>query len=155
MALSGFPPPPAFAALPPQSVSSTWNGYVKGEPRPITAYVLEPDRRSLCAIGTQELHHPATEVPFQDLQSLLPASPPDSPPELSGGWVPDGYYKGSGTPGPPPVDGRVFGSFPDASTGTLRIGPYHLDGKTQIAIPVVTGPDNHDLTLTVRDAVSK
>jgi hypothetical protein len=55
----------------------------------------------------------------------------------------------------PPVEGPVYGSFPDASTGSIQLGPFHFDGKTQLAIPVVTGPDTHNLSLVVRDAVSK
>jgi hypothetical protein len=35
------------------------------------------------------------------------------------------------------------------------MGPFHLDGHTGIAIPVVTGPDSHNLSIVVRDAVSK
>lgn len=38
--VAGFPSPP------------NWTGYVAGTPRPITAYLLEADDRSLCAIGT-------------------------------------------------------------------------------------------------------
>jgi hypothetical protein len=39
--------------------------------------------------------------------------------------------------------------------GSLRLGPFPLDGQTDIAIPLVTGPDNHHLSIMVRDAVSK
>jgi hypothetical protein len=151
VALTGFPPPPALAALSPRYTAATWNGYVNGRPRPITAYVVEADERSLCAIGTQTVYNPGTEVPFKEVGDKLP----DSTPEIAGARVPDGYYKGLGGPGAPPVDGRVFGSFPDAGTGSIRMGPFHLDGHTKIAIPVVTGPDNHNLSIMVRDTVSK
>lgn len=151
VALTQFPLPPSLSALPPQYTASTWNGYVNGLPRSITAYVLEADNRSLCSIGKQTLRRTGTEVPFTSLVTRLS----DSPPDIAGAWVPDGYYKGLGGPGVPPVDGPVFGSFPDQATGTIRLGPFYLDGHTDIAIPIVTGPDNHNLSLTVRDAVSK
>ena len=54
VALTGFPLPPALSALPPQYTASTWNGYISGQPRSITAYVLEADHRSLCAIGNAD-----------------------------------------------------------------------------------------------------
>jgi hypothetical protein len=151
VALTGFPPPPTLAALSPRYVASTWKGYVDGQPRPITAYVVEADDRSLCAIGTQNVRGTGTEVAFKELGPRLP----DSPPEITGAWVPDGYYKGLGGPGVPSADGPVFGTFPDSSTGSIRMGPFHLDGHTGIAIPVVTGPDSHNLSIVVRDAVSK
>ena len=151
VALTGFPPPSGLAALPRQYVASTWHSYANGHPRPITAYVLEADDRSLCAIGTRELHPSGTEVAFSELGPRLP----DATPEIAGTWAPDGYYKGAGGPGTPPADGLVFGSYPDTNTGTIRLGPFHLDGHIGIAIPVVTGPDNHKLTITIRDALSK
>jgi hypothetical protein len=155
VALAGFPPPPALAVLPQQQVASTWNGYVDGQPRRITAYVVEAGGQSLCAIGTQALHRGGREVAFQELGDRLPASPADAPPEITGAWVPNGFYKGAGSPGLPSAEGPVFGSFPDAATGSIRLGPFHLDGHTGIAIPLVTGPDTHGLSVTVRDAVSK
>ena len=92
------------------------------------------------------------EVNFKELGPQLPASAP----EIKGAFVPNGFYKGNGDPaGPPPVDGSVYGSFPDNATGSIRLGPFHLDGHTGIAIPVVTGPDNHNLSIVVRDAASK
>ena len=151
VALAGFSRPPGLAALSQRYTASTWNGYVNGQPRPITAYVLEADEQSLCAIGTQRLISVATEVAFTELGPRLP----DSPPEIAGAWVPDGYFKGPDSPGAPPVDGQVFGSFPDAKTGSIRFGPFDLDGHIGIAIPVVTGPDSHNLSIIVRDAVSK
>ena len=129
---------------------SNWTGYVSGPSRAITAYVLEANGHSLCAIGTQKLPRGA-KVDFKDLGTRLP----DSLPHISGAWVPDGYYKGPGGPGAPPVKGVVFGSYPDANMGSLRLGPFPLDGQTDIAIPLVTGPDNHHLSIMVRDAVSK
>ena len=130
---------------------SHWTGYVNGRPRPITAYVLEADDRSLCAIGTQKLPRTGIEVDFKDLGTGLS----DSSPQIAGAWVPDGYYKGPGGPGAPPAKGVVFGSYPDANLGSLRLGPFHLDGQTDIAIPLVTGPDSHHLSVVVRDAVNK
>jgi hypothetical protein len=49
----------------------------------------------------------------------------------------------------------VFGSYPDRNTGSLGLGPFHLDGHTQIGVPIVTGPDTHDLAVFVRDATTK
>ncbi len=151
VALTGFPPPSTFAALPGKYVASSWNGYVNGQPRSITAYALEADDRSLCAIGKREMHRAGSEVTFPELGPRLP----DVTPEITGAIVPDGYYKGKGGPGAPPTDGDVFGSYPDANTGAIRLGPFHLDAHTGIAIPVVTGPDNQKLSITVRDAVTK
>ena len=65
--------------------------------------------------------------------------------EITGGWSKNGYYQGPGAPGAPPAEGLAFGSFPDGNTGTIRLGPFHLDGHTELAIPLVTGPDNHQL----------
>jgi hypothetical protein len=90
-------------------------------------------------------------VSFTELGPGLPESTPD----ISGAWGRDGYYKGPDGPGAPPCGGAVFGSFPDANTGSIRWGPFHLDGDTEIAIPVVTGPDSHNLSIVVRDAASK
>jgi hypothetical protein len=152
VALSGFPLPPGFAALSPRLTGSTWKGYVNGQPRPITAYMLEADERSLCPVATRKLQHAGTEVPFTELGPLLPQ---DSPPWISGAWTPNGYFPGPGGPGALPVDGKAFGSFPDSGTGSIRLGPLHLDGHTAMAIPLATGPDTHDLSIVVRDAVSK
>jgi hypothetical protein len=124
---------------------------VSGEPRPITAYVLEADNRSLCAIGTQSLQRAALEVLFDKLGSFFAVSNP----EIAGAFVPDGYFKGLGGPEHPPVDGPVYGSFPDAATGSIRLGPFHVDGHTEIAVPVVTGPDTHGLSIQIRDAATK
>jgi hypothetical protein len=52
VALTDSPRQPAPSAGHP---GSPWNGYVNGLPRLITAYVVEADDRSLCAIGTQSL----------------------------------------------------------------------------------------------------
>ena len=132
---------------------SHWTGYVSGHARPITAYVLEPDGHTLCAIGTQRLRRSGAEVEFSELGTRLS----DSPPHITGAWVPDGYYKGGGGPGAPPIadSGIIYGSYPDANTGSIRLGPFHLDGHTEIALPLVSGPDSHNLSVVVRDAVSK
>jgi hypothetical protein len=151
VALGGFPQPREFDALSQQHSATVWNGYVTGNPRPITAYVLEADNRSLCAIGTKGLQRAGAEVAFNTLGIFLQVSNP----EISGAIVPDGYFKGQGSPGRPPVDGPVYGSFPDGETGSVRMGPFHLDGRTGIAVPVVTGPETHGLLLQVRDAATK
>jgi hypothetical protein len=152
VALTGFPVPPSLAALPQRYIASTWNGYIDGKPSLITAYAVEADERSLCAIGKQNLRIAGTEIPFTQLGPRLP----ESPSQIAGGWTPDGYFKGTGAPGgPPPVEGPVLGTFPDANTGSIHLGPFHLDGHTEIAIPLVTGPDNHNLSVVVRDATTK
>ena len=140
VALGGFAPK-----------GSTWDGYVSGPPRAITAYVVEADERSLCDVGTQQLQRAGTDVAFTELGALFP----DAPTEITGAWTRNGYYQGPGGPGAPPIEGVVFGSFPDAKTGAIRLGPFHLDEHTGIAIPLLTGPDNHNLSLIVRDAATK
>jgi len=128
-----------------------WIGYVGGQPRPIIAYVLEADARSLCSVGTRDL-------PFSETLSLkeLGSQLPEAGVEMTGTWSPDGYYKGAGGPGTPAVSGRFFGSYPpDAGTGTIRLGPFHLDGSHQMAIPLTAGPDPRGLSVTVLDAATK
>ena len=148
VALPGFPLPPALAALPAKYVASTWSGYVGGSPRPVTAYVLEADDRSLCPIGTVKLRSSGIDVPFTTAGPLFPVSTPD----IVSGFSANGYYQGPGGPGGAPIDGPVFGSFPDANQGSMRLGPFHLDGHTEMVIPMVTGPDNLPLSILVRDA---
>ena len=92
-----------------------------------------------------------TEAPFKSMGAPFG----EAGPRIEGGWTQNGYYKGPNSPGAPPVQGAVFGSYPDSSTGTMRLGPFHLDGQTGMAIPLVTGPDNHGLSIVVRDAASK
>ena len=149
--LAGFEPPASLEGLSPNYTASTWNGYINGQARPITAYLVEADQRSICAFGTRRLYSAGSEVPFKDLGGLLPASAP----EITGAIVPDGFFKGSGSPGKPPVDGPVYGSFPDSEKGSIRMGPFHLDGHSDIAIPIVTGPDTHGMRVEVRDAATK
>lgn len=152
VALTGFPAVPALIAVSPRYSASTWNGYVNGRARSVTAYVVEADDRSVCAIGRQELQRSGTEVPFSEMGPSLP----DAHAELAGVWNKNGYYKGANGPGAPPVEGDVYGSYPpDAGTGTLTLGPFHLDGRTEIAIPLVTGPDSRNLSVIVRDATSR
>jgi hypothetical protein len=92
-----------------------------------------------------------TEAPLTALAAPLGSAPV----EIAGGWTKNGYYKGPNGPAAPSTEGLVYGSFPDANTGSIRLGPFHLDGKTEIAIPLVTGPDTHNLSVVLRDAVSK
>jgi hypothetical protein len=153
VALTGFPVPPVFATLQSHYVASTWTGYVSNPPRPITAYVVEADERSLCAIGTRKLSAAGSEAAFKDLGPLLPVSGP----KITGNIVPKGYYEGGSATGPgaPPIEGPVYGSYPDSNTGSIHLGPFHLDGQTEMAIPLVTGPDTHDLSIVVRDVASR
>ena len=150
VALTGFPLPAALSALSPRYTAATWTGYVNGPPRAVTAYVLEADERSLCAIGSEHLHSVGREVAFTDLEAPLAGGTT----QIGGAWTSNGYYIGPGGPGAPPVPGAVFGSFPDAATGTIHLGPFHLDGHAGIAIPLVTGPDNHNLSVTIRNTAT-
>ncbi len=130
---------------------ATWIGYVGGQPRPITAYVLEADERSLCSVATRKL-------PFLETLSVkeLGSQLPEAGVGIAGSWNPDGYYKGPGGPGTPALSGRFFGSYPpDAGTGTIRLGPFHLDGSHRMAIPLTSGPDTRGLSVTVLDAATK
>jgi hypothetical protein len=78
----------------------------------------------------------------------------DAPSEITGGWAKDGYPAQTGGA---PVEGAVFGSFAgaDSNTGTLRLGPFHLSPHSDLAIPIVTGLNDRNLSVTLRDAVSK
>jgi len=147
VARSGYAPP---SDLPKFYEGAGWTGYVSGDLRPITAYVLERDGHSVCPIGTLNLNKPAVEVPFTKLGISFPVTEP----KISGAMVPDGFWKGIGTPGKPPVDGPVYGSFPDAVTASMRIGPIHIDGHAQMAIPIVTGPVSRGLSILIRDAAT-
>ena len=151
VALAGFPQPSDLAALNSQYLGSPWIGFVTGQPRAITAYLVEADERSLCALGKRNLPTRGREAALTELGPPLP----EANPEITGGWTPDGYYKGAGGPGALAVGGKVYGSFPDANTGSIRMGPFTLDGHTDIAIPLVSGPDNHNLSIVVRDAATK
>src|SRR5690348_4884290 len=51
VAETGFLPPTA------RYPGATWNGYVDGPARPITAYAVENDGRTLCVINSQQLKH--------------------------------------------------------------------------------------------------
>src|SRR5262249_35154963 len=109
VALTEFIAPPELAVLSPRYQTSTWQGYVNGEPREITAYALETDGRTLCPIGSKRLPE-GMEVTFNRLGPALP----EITPNVSPGWVRDGYFKGDGGPGAPPSGGPVFGSYPDS-----------------------------------------
>ena len=150
VALGGFSDPRERSGVSVAHPDSTWHGFISGPPRMITAYVLEADNRSLCAIGSRAVRRFGSSVPFADLAA--PLSGGDV--HIEGRWVKDGYYKPIG---PPPTGGLVFGSYAgaDSNTGTLRLGPFHLDEATAIAIPLVTGPSNAGLSLTIRDAATQ
>jgi hypothetical protein len=51
VALTGFSPSAALTAGSLRHATATWNGYVSGPAKRITAYALETYHRSLCAIG--------------------------------------------------------------------------------------------------------
>ncbi len=147
-----------LAQLTPPPKREQWWGWHPLLPigHPIAVEVLAEDKGSgwgqWLAIGWPHAQLPwGTEVPFSKLGPRLPQVPP----EISGAWVPNGIFKGMHSPGAPPVEGAVFGSYPDANTGSIRLGPFDLDEHTRLAIPVVSGPDTHGLSAIVRDAVSK
>jgi hypothetical protein len=148
VALGRFPLDGSPAAAVPADTG--FNGYVRGTFKSVTVYLVEYDDHSICPVGTQKLQQ-FKEFTFDRLGAPLP----EAPPEIAGAWVPNGYWKGPGTPGMPDSGGPVFGSFPDANMGSIRLGPFHLDGHTQIAIPIVTGPASRGLSVVVRDAVTK
>jgi len=143
VALEGFPNT--------KRQSAGWIGYVPDGARQITAYLVEADGHSLCSIGSAALRHAEPELPFTSIGPALPVMPP----RLFGDFVPDGYAKGNGGPGKPPVDGPVYGSYPDNVAASMRIGPFHVNGRTQIAIPIVTGGDSHRLSIIIRDPETK
>src|SRR5581483_3291422 len=86
--------------------------------------------------------------PFTDLGPLLPQSPP----EITKGFAPNGFYSGPAGPNPLTIEGPIYGSFPDANQGSIRLGPIQLDAQMEIAIPIVTGPDPAPLSIAIRDA---
>lgn len=77
----------------------------------------------------------------------------DIPVKVSGDWVKDGYYPGSGRP---PVKTSIIGSWvrSDADTGTIRIGPFRTASLDAIALPILTGPVSKKLSVVVVDARS-
>jgi hypothetical protein len=150
VALTGFIPPPELAIYSPRYKTATWRGYVSGNVREIAAYALESDGRSLCAIDSQTLPG-GIETQSAGLGVILPRLAP----HISSAWVPDGYFQGKDSPGAPPSPGPVYGSFPGSNTGSIRLGTFQLGWNAGIAIPLVTGPDPHDLSIVVRDAGSQ
>lgn len=93
-----------------------------------------------------------TEVEFGELGAPFA----ESKAEMTGAWSRDGYSPPAGVS---PVQGAVYGTFPrtgsNSGTGTLRWGPFRLDRHSDMGIPVVTGLDDRNLSLLVRDAESK
>ena len=75
---------------------------------------------------------------------------------MTGAWSRDGYSPPAGVS---PVQGAVYGRsrapIRTRATGTLRLGPFHLDRHSDMGIPVLTGLDDRNLSLLVRDAESK
>ena len=107
----------------------------------------------MCPIGTLKLRLSGADVALTSLGPLLPVSTP----EITSGFAPGGYYSGPGGPGAPPFEGPVYGSFPDSNTGSIRFGPFHLDGQVPGAkrSPLSTGPNTSQMTIAVRDAATK
>ena len=91
-----------------------------------------------------------SEVDLDEVGALLGQAPT----EIDGAWTQDGYPARISAP---PVQGLVFGSYSgaDSNTGTLRLGPFHLAAHSDMAIPLVTGLNDRNLSVTVRDAVGK
>jgi hypothetical protein len=73
---------------------------------------------------------PGTEAALSALATALP----DAPVKISGAWSKDAgdVYKSTGA-------------------GVIRFGPLQVAGQGQIAIPILTGPDNHNLSVILRD----
>ena len=137
--------------FPSRENDASWMGYVNGQPRAITAFVLESNERSLCSIGRRQL----PSLPIVTLSELSQRFP-EAGVQMTGAWHKDGYYQGPDGPGIPSIDGPVFGSYPpDAGVGVIRLGPFHLDGHAGIAIPLVSGPDARSLSVEVRDSITQ
>src|SRR5262249_4290143 len=122
-----------------------WRGYVTGwEPKTITAYLLENDSKSVCALGTVQTGNPIRESSFDEVLGVVS----DVSVATEGGWTKDGYY-----PKTPrlPVDGDTYGSWSgsDTNTGTLRLGPFQIKNQAAVAIPLFSGPKNGGLLVRV------
>ena len=72
---------------------------------------------------------------------------------ITGAWKIDGQDPAVGNP---PLEGTVYGSWigSDANTGRLHLGPYQINAGTGIAIPLVSGPRNEGLSVTVLNHVT-
>jgi hypothetical protein len=68
--------------------------------------------------------------------TALAAPLEDAPIKIDGAWIKKGsVYQSSGS-------------------GTLQFGPFRLADHTAMAIPIMTGPDTHSLSVTVRNAAT-
>jgi hypothetical protein len=69
-----------------------------------------------------------------------------------GSWAENGVYPGVKTPA---VSDRFFGSYTnaakDGNRGVIQMGPFDVDGLTEIGIPIVTGPVTTGLSVSVLD----
>jgi hypothetical protein len=138
--------PDVIASVPEvKSVKVGWHGYIAGvEAKPVTAYLLGSDGKSLCSLGTLPTGFPVRESAFSDLMGVVD----DVAVATQGAWTKDGYYPDTGHP---PVDGAVYASWSgsDANTGTLRLGPFQIVNQLAIAVPVFSGPRNEGLLIKV------
>ena len=127
-----------------QTIKVGWRGYIAGVgTRPITAYLLESDGRSLCSVGTLPTGYVVKESPFNELAEQVPGVT-----VALHGWTKNGYYPDSGLP---PVAGEVYGSWSgsDANTGTLQFGPFRVANQLALEIPLYAGPRNGGLMVKV------
>ena len=86
------------------------------------------------------------QVDFEELGAPLP----DAPAAINGGWTKNGLPPDRP---PAPVAGVVFGSFGN-QTGKIRLGPFRA-GDGSMAIPLLMGPKDQNLSLIVREALNK
>ena len=137
----------AAAAPVTRSEKVGWRGYIiPTDANPVTAYVLEEDGKSVCAVGALPSGHRVEEAAMSDLLAPLEGAV-----SIEGSWGKDGYPHEAGQP---PFDGPVYASYngSDAHTGTLRLGPFRVANQISIAVPTVSGPDNGGLLLKVVNA---
>jgi hypothetical protein len=45
-------------------------------------------------------------------------------------------------------------AYQSAGAGTIRFGPFHLEGHSEMAIPIMTGPDAHNLSVRLRNTAT-
>jgi hypothetical protein len=133
----------------PKSAKIGWRGYIlPTEANPVTAYVLESDGKSLCALGSMASGYRIQQATFSDL-----LGPIEGAVGVEGAWMTtaNAYHQDAGKP---PFDGPIYGSWggSDANTGTLHLGPFRVANQVAIAIPVVSGPNNGGLVLKVVNA---
>lgn len=149
VARSTFQRPDVSAAVPAvKGGKAGWRGYIAGlAARPITAYLLESDGKSLCSLGTLPTGLPVKETPFREVAGEVP----DVAANVQGAWTRNGYYPDTGEP---PISGAIYGSWSgdDGNIGLLRLGPFRVANQLAVSIPLYIGPKNGGLSVRVLNA---